>query len=430
MASGPLDGIRVLDITQIIAGPLACMLLADLGAEVVKVEPTEGESWRLTAQFIPLESKGYQSLNRGKQSVALNLADPRGQEVVHRLAATSDVVVINYRPDVAKRLNIDYDSIRAIKPDIIYVDSTGFGRKGPWAHRPGYDIVAQAASGLMMVRNHLDERGTPSLQGPGAPADVTTGYAIAWGVCAALFHRQRTGEGQMVETSLLVNALMLQGTAFMSLPAADADLRAGFHQDFEESRAAGEHFTDFVKRRKARAEVVSGGGVYYRCYITKDGALALGCLSDTTRAALRRSIDVEDLTDNPTMVPDSPSAKRFSDRIVAQVEERMREKTTDEWMAIFDREGVPASPVNFVEQLLDDPQVVENGYVVELDHELTGPQKMVAPPLRMSLTPPAPVSAAPPLGRDTEKWLREIGYSGDEIAAMAKEQLVRLGPYE
>lgn len=430
MPDGPLSGIRILDTTQIIAGPLGCMLLADLGAEVVKVEPLEGEAWRLAAQFIPLESKGYQSLNRGKDSIAVNVQHPDGQAIVHRLAATADVMVINYRPEVAKRIGLDYETIRDIRPDIIYVDSTGFGRRGPWAHRPGYDIVAQAASGLMMVRDHLDEHGRPSLHGPGAPADVTTGYAIAWAVCAALFHRQRTGEGQLIETSLLVNALMLQGTAFMSLPAADADVRAAFHEELNESRARGEHFTDFVKRRRQRNEVVSGGGVYYRSYMTRDSALAIGALSERTRADFRRAIDVADLTDNPMLAPDSPTAKRFSDAIIAQVEARLAEKTTAEWMAIFDKSGVPASPVHYVEELLDDPQVVENGYVVELEHDLTGPQRMVASPLRMSATPPKAERAAPPLGRDTAKWLHLLGYADDEVEALAQNGIVRLGPFE
>src|SRR5690606_12609885 len=151
----------------------------------------------------------------------------------------------------------------------IYVDSTAFGRKGPWAHRPGYDIVAQAASGLLMHRLWVDEDGYPALSGAAAPADFTTGYAIALGVCAALVHRMQTGEGQRVETSLLAIALVLQGSSFMSNPAADAERRADFLEDLQQSRAAGEPFDVFVRRRKARAETVVGFGMYYRGYKTK-----------------------------------------------------------------------------------------------------------------------------------------------------------------
>ena len=270
------------------------MLLADLGAEVIKVEPIDGEPWRLAGQFMPGESKPYQSLNRGKQSVSLDLNHPSCRDVIRRLARTCDVVVINYRPDVAERLGVDYESLRGERPDIVYVDSTAFGRKGPWAHRPGYDIVAQAASGLLMHRLQVDERGFPALSGAAAPADFTTGYAIAWAVCAALFHRERTGRGQLVETSLLANALMIQGSSVMSVPVADAEHRASFLEDLGNSRASGEPFDDFVRRRRGNVPAVAGFGIYYRGYRTKDGALVVGCLSPSTRERMRTALDIED----------------------------------------------------------------------------------------------------------------------------------------
>lgn len=420
MASGPLTGIRVLDLTQIIAGPLGCMLLADLGAEVIKVEPADGDPWRLTSQFMPGESKPYQSLNRGKQSVALDLSRPECQEAVHRLARTCDVAVINARPDVAQRLGVDYESLKRERPDIIYVDSTAFGRKGPWAHRPGYDIVAQAASGLLMHRLWVDEDGFPALSGTAAPADFTTGYAIALGVCAALVHRMRTGEGQLVETSLLANALVLQGSSFMSNPAADADRRADFLDDLRASREQGEPFDQFVRRRKARGEAVVGFGMYYRGYKTKDGALTVGCLSPGTRDRFRRALQIED--------PLEGSAARVAPtEVIRAIEKMFTERTTDEWMELFDRYAVPASPVWFVEEMVENPQVVENGYVVELDHELTGPQWMAAPPIKMSVTPPAAQGASPPLGRDTRKWLLELGLTNEQIDELAAAGAVRLG---
>ncbi len=425
MASGPLDGIRVLDFTQIIAGPLACMLLADLGAEVIKVEPVEGEPWRINSQFFPLESKSYQSLNRGKQSISLDLNDPDCRDAVQRLARTCDVVVINYRPDVARRLGIDYETLSNDRPDLVYVDSTAFGRLGPWAHRPGYDIVAQAASGLLMHRGYLDERGTPALSGTAAPADFATGYAIAWGTCAALFHRERTGRGQIVETSLLANALILQTNTFMSLPVADHERRGSFLSALETSRAAGESFGTFVKRERQRGEGAVGGGIYYRGYLTKDGAMAVGCLSAATREKMRNALGIEDLTDRPEAEPGAPETRRFSEELVRKVEALIREKTTDEWMAIFDSNGVPASPIMFVEELATNPQVTENGYAVELEHDLTGPQVMAAPPLKMSDSPPKAQGAAPPLGRDSRRILGSLGFSEEKIEAMIVAGAVR-----
>ncbi|MGE5596198.1 MAG: CaiB/BaiF CoA transferase family protein [Hyphomicrobiales bacterium] len=417
-AQGALSGIRILDLTQVIAGPLGCMLLADLGAEVIKVEPISGEPWRLTGQFFPDESKAYQALNRGKRSIALDLADPAGQEVIRRLVRTCDVVTINYRPDVAARLRVDYQTLSRERPDLVYVDSTAFGRKGPWAHRPGYDIVAQAASGLLMHRLYLDEHGFPALSGPAAPADFATGYAIAWAVCAGLFHRERTGRGQLIETSLLANALMLQGSSFMSVPVADGERRAEFLADLERSRAAGERFDAFVKRRREASETVIGFGMYYRGYHTKDGALVVGCLSPSLRARLLAALEMEDPLPEPT-------AKSVGAEVIRQVEELFRTKTTAEWMERFDAFGVPASPVWFVEEMLTNPQVLANDYVIELDHELTGPQQMAAPPLKMSDTPPVVRRASPPLGRDTRPLLAELGYAEDEIGAMCATGIAR-----
>jgi formyl-CoA transferase len=420
MTSGPLAGIRVLDLTQVIAGPLGCMLLADLGAEVIKVEPPEGEPWRLTGQFFPNESKAYQSLNRGKQSLVLDLSRPECQQVVHRLARTCDVAVINSRPDVSARLGVDYETLKAHRPDIIYVDSTAFGRKGPWAHRPGYDIVAQAASGLLMHRLWLDERGFPALSGPAAPADFTTGYAIALGVCAALFHRSATGRGQRVETSLLANALMIQGSAFMSVPVADAERRESFLSDLERSRAEEEPFDAFVRRRREKSETVIGFGIYYRGYKTKNGALTVGCLSPATRERMRTALGIEDPLEGS-------SAKSAPADTIAAIEAMFAGRTTDEWMAIFDAHGVPASPVSFVEEMLENRQVLANDYVVDLDHDLTGPQRMAAPPWQMSDSPPVPKGASPPLGRDTRKCMIELGYSDREIRTLAESGAIVLG---
>ena len=195
MASGPLDGIRVLEFTQIIAGPFGCQNLADMGAEVIKVEPPEGEPWRMFPQFMAGESKAYQGLNRGKRSLVLALQKAEAQAIVHRLIPEIDVVVINYRPDVPAKLGIDYEMLRTIREDLIYVDHTAFGRQGPLAQSPGYDIIAQAISGLMVGEGKFDpESGTPKMISSTAIADYSTGLAIAWGVCAALYHRERTGE--------------------------------------------------------------------------------------------------------------------------------------------------------------------------------------------------------------------------------------------
>jgi CoA:oxalate CoA-transferase len=423
MATGPLQGVRVLEFTQIIAGPFGCQILADLGAEVIKVEPPGGEPWRLQGQFIPLESKVFQSLNRGKRSLSVDVAHPKVQEAIHRLVAEVDVVVINYRPDVAKRLKIDYETLSAIKPDLVYVDSTAFGRKGPWAQRPGYDIVVQAASGLMAAVGKVDEKGTPLV--PPAVADYTTGFSIALGTCAALFYRAVTGKGQLVETSLLANALMFQTSQFMSLPAADAAQRAAFDAALEKARAEGTPYAQFLKEREAILRAGQRGNVYYRCFLTYDGAIAIGALSASLREKIRRALNIEHNRDEPGYDPADPKQQEIDLALVAKVEAMIREKPSEHWEALFEKHGVPVSRVHFVQELDRHPQVIENEYLVQLEHELTGPQTMAAPPWKMSASPPWPDRAAPPLGRDTAAIFAGLGYSEQEVEALASEGILR-----
>ncbi len=417
--TGPLAGVRILEFTQIIAGPFGCMLLADQGAEVMKVEPLGGEPWRVYAQFMPLESKTYQSLNRSKQSIALDLNTPEAQAIVHRIVKDVDIVVSNYRPDVPARLGIDYDTLRAIKPDLIYVDSTAFGRKGPWAMRPGYDIVAQGVSGFTAAGGRFDENGNPVLPGGTATADFATGYAIAWGACAALYHKAMTGEGQLVETSLLVNALNFLGGSFMSLPAADELVRTAFLADAKAARERGEGYAQIVQRRQARLQAAQIGNIYYRNYLTKDGAIAVGNLSASLRQKMRDvlGIDYDARDHDPAYNPREPKAIEAGNALTARVEQMIAAEPTAHWIGLFEAAGVPVGELNFTEELDQHPQIIENDYVVALDHDLSGPQSMVSPPHKMSKTPPAPRSASPPLGRDTDAILAAAGYTADEIGA-------------
>ena len=225
--AGPLAGIKILEFTQIIAGPFGGMLLADMGADVIKVEPLEGEPWRLALQFIPGESKTYMSLNRGKRSLPLDLTRKEATKIVHDMIPDVDVVIVNARPDVPANLGIDYDTLSRINPRLIYCDNTAYGRRGPDSYRPGYDLIIQAMTGLMAAEGKIRD-GVPQLITATAVADYATGIAIAWGACAALFHRERTGQGQRVDTSLLASGLAVQTAGFMEVDSVDRENREAF----------------------------------------------------------------------------------------------------------------------------------------------------------------------------------------------------------
>ena len=415
--SGPLAGIRVLEFSQIIAGPFGCQNLADMGADVIKVEPPEGEAWRQFSQFMPGESKWFQSLNRGKRSLALALREPAAQQIIHRLVPQIDVVVINYRPDVAARLGIDYDTLRALKPDLIYVDNTAFGRRGPWAARPGYDIVAQAVSGLMALDGKFDpDNGAP--QPMSSPvADYSTGIVIAWGVCAALYHRERTGQGQMIETTLLNSALALQGSVVMDLPAADEQAAAKMESvaALRERGAGYAELQDAYQQRGAMGSV----NIYYRCWETSDGAVAIGALSPSLWAKVREALETDFLGfADPEFDMTNPDSLAAGQARVRELEEQVRAKTTAEWLARFEQCGVPCGPIRFAEELRNDEQLTANQMIVELNHDLAGPQRQVGPLLQMSATPLAAQASSPPLGRDTDEIVRTAGYTDDQIAQL------------
>ena len=293
------------------------------------------------------------------------------------------------------------------------------------ADRPGYDLVVQAAAGLLGSSGSVNARGVPAVAPPSI-ADTTTAYAITTGVCAALFHRAMTGQGQKIETSLLINALAIQvggSWSLASVPAGDSALRARLAEVHAQARSQNQSYAELVAARDD-AFRPGRGNIYYRCYETSDGLIAISALSPSLRAKVRAVLQVEHNIDQPGYNPRDPEQRALDEKLTAGVEAKVRTESTAYWERAFTGGGVPVSPVNFAHELMDHPQVVANGYVVELDHELSGPYRVTAPPWKMSATPPQPQGPSPTLGRDTEALLKSVGFSNEEIAAMREAGVI------
>ena len=422
---GALDGYRVLEFSQIIAAPFCGMLLADMGAEVIKVEPPDGEPWRLFAQFIPLESRMFISLNRGKKSLPLDITSTEGQKIVHELIRDIDVVIVNYRPDVPYRCGIDYETLSGINPRLVYCENTAFGRQGPDSYRPGYDIIIQAMSGLMASENKV-LNGVPQVISATAVGDFATGIMMAYGITAALLARGKTGKGQKVEAALLATALAVQTSSFTSIDAVDAAWLPGFLEDLHAARERGASFEEIAELRTGAMPVQAVGNIYYRTYKTHDSYLAVGCLSLGLRRKMAAALQIDDpRVHNPALDVTDPAVRERLARLVEEVEALFETRTTAEWLKLLDAAGVPSGPVRFVQELFDDPQVQANGFVTELEHPLAGRLRMVGPTLKMSETPVEVKSASPPLGQDTEEILSGLGYGAEQIEELRSKGITR-----
>ena len=299
---GPLAGVKVFEVSQIVAGPYAGQTLADLGADVVKCEPPGGEGLRVLGEFVPGESKAFHTLNRGKRSLVLDLGNAAGQAAVHRLIPDFDVFLINSRPGVPQRLNVDYDSLTRFRPDLVYIENSGYGDRGPGASRSGSDIIAQAYSGLMAADGKVDEYGAPEMITATAPGDYHAGLGAALGVVAALFHRERTGEGQHIASSLLAAGLNLAGGTVSKLPVFDAMVTDPAMQRLREAREAGASYQEQLAAKGSLFDMMGKAfRLYYGGYSVKDGAVILGALTPANRDQFRRALGVED---DPTASPD------------------------------------------------------------------------------------------------------------------------------
>ena len=425
---GVLAGVRVLDFTHIVGGPFCTLQLADLGADVVKVEPPGGERLRtVVPSSVRGETKGFHALNRGKRGIVIDLRRAEGRALVHRLMPTFDVVAVSFRPGVAQRLAIDYETLREYRPDLVYVENTAWGTRGPRAADAGGDVTVQAHSGYMMVGGRSDACGAPQAI-PKVPLDYMTGLAMAMGVCAALFRRAVTGEGCYIEGSMLATALAVQGGILARSARLDGARPTALLEELRGLRRQGAPHAEVVAARDRGT--ISPIIIYFQGYEVKDGALVLGA---NTEAIRERMWAVLGIDDDPTADPnfaqlDPAEQRRRYDEMEARVRAILRTRTMADWEAAFGAAGAPVARVNLPEEVAEDAQVQALDMFRDMEHPLTGPERLVGPLLRFGGQAREQCPPSPALGAQTTDVLREAGFADSEIARLERDGVVGARP--
>jgi crotonobetainyl-CoA:carnitine CoA-transferase CaiB-like acyl-CoA transferase len=393
----PLSKLKVLDLTQVMAGPFCCQLLADMGADVTKVEPPGTGDQARQAMGFKLKGEdtaAFLAVNRNKKSVALNLKEDEAREIFYRLAREADVLVENFRPGVTRKLGIDYETLKEINPRLIYASISGFGQTGPYAMRAGYDLIAQGMSGVMSVTG---EPGGPPAKCGIPIGDLSAGLFCAFGILTAYVAREETGQGQYIDTSLFEGALALS------------------IWETAELWSTGRIPQPFGSAHRLTAP--------YQALKTRDGYLNVGANNQRLWVRFCTAMGREELIEDERF---ATNADRMENRaeLVEELEKTLVERDTDEWVETFLEAGFPVGPIHNYEQVFEDPHTHAREMMVEMDHPVEGTVNGLGIPIKLSETPGKIRRAAPLLGEHTEETLVGLGYSEKEIAHLRERKVI------
>ena len=391
---GPLQGVKVIELAQIMAGPTCGMLLADMGADVIKVEKLPGgdDTRSYSEPSIAGESAAFMMLNRNKRGIAVNLKTPGGLEVVKKLLADADVVTENYRKGTLEKLGLGYEVLEKLNPRLVYCAVSGYGRTGPYADKGGFDLIAQGFAGLMSITG---EPGGPPMKSGTSIADINAGIFAALGIVSALHARATTGRGQVVETSLMEAAI--QQTYWQSAIYFATGVSPG---------------------PSGSAHLLTAP---YQAFPTADGWVNVGGANQANWERIVKVIGRPELAEDARFRTNGDRMRNLA-ALTPLVAERMKTRASAEWLAAFEAAGVPAGPVNKIGDMLEDPQVAAREMVVEVDHAKAGRMKTLGLPLKFSDTPGEVCRGAPTLGQHTREVLSGLGYSSAET-----DQLIASG---
>jgi crotonobetainyl-CoA:carnitine CoA-transferase CaiB-like acyl-CoA transferase len=392
----PLDGIRVVDLSRILAGPYCSMLLSDFGAEIVKIEnPDKGDDTRAYGPpFLDGESVYFLSINRGKKSLTLNLKTPEARGILTKLIQNADVLLENFRKDFLPSIGFGYDEVAKLNPKIIYASVTGYGHTGPWADRPGYDLAVQGQSGIMSLTG--DPNGAPYKTGTSL-ADITAGIYATLGILLALQARQRTGKGQKVDVSLLDGQV-----SFLTYQAG-----IYFGTGKTPTRKGNQHPTI----------------VPYETFKASDRYFNLAVGNDRLWGQFCDLLGRQDLKTHEKFATNPQRVQNHED-LYPILQKMFAEKTADDWLAFFEKNCIPCGPIFSVGEVLEHPQVHAREMVIERPHPKLKSVKMTGVPVKLSTTPGVAGDAPPLLGQHTEQVLRDLGYDADQRADFRKRGVV------